>query len=62
MNLVETDYNDLRRKLRKAYEMWIENPSLLASQANKNYDYAVSEVINHKKIFFKFLKAMGVES
>lgn len=62
MNLVETDYNDLRRKLRKAYEMWIENPSLLASQASKNYDYAVSEVINHKKIFFKFLKAMGVES
>ena len=60
MNLVETDYNDLRKKLRKAYEMWKEDPDLLAAQAQANYDYATSEVINNKRIFDKFLNAIGV--
>ena len=60
MNLVETDYNDLRKKLRKAYEMWKEDPDLLATQAQANYDYATSEVINNKRIFDKFLNAIGV--
>ena len=60
MQLVETDYNDLRAKLRKAYDMWKENPDSLAQIADSNFEYATSEVINNEKIFNKFLVSLGV--
>jgi len=60
MNLVETDYDDLRSKLRMAYSLWRNNPDDLASLATTNLQYAQSEVINNEKIFYKFLESVGV--
>ena len=61
MQLVETDYTDLRKKLRLAYEIWKKNPDLLAKQAEANYLFA-TKTINDEKIFNKFINAMGIES
>ena len=57
MELVETDYNDLRKKLRIAYKMWEEDPDSLAEQAEENYEFA-KEIINDERIFNAFIKAM----
>ena len=61
MSLVETDYRDLRHKLRMAYEAWKRSPDELAAQAVSNYQYAREEVINNEKIFSKFMKSVGVQ-
>jgi glycosyltransferase involved in cell wall biosynthesis len=60
MKLVETDYTDLRTKLRAAYNIWKNDPDDLAQQAQKNLQYAKEEVINNEKIFHKFMKSVGV--
>ena len=59
MQLVETDYTDLRKKLRLAYEIWKKNPDMLAKQAETNYLFA-TDTINDEKIFNQFMQAMGI--
>ena len=59
MQLVETDYDDLRAKLRKAYDIWKNNPDDLAKISDDNFDFATTNVINNRKIYDKFVSLVG---
>ena len=62
MKLVETDYDDLRKKLRKAYNMWKNNPDDLAKISEDNFKFATENVINNEKIYNKFANLVGGNS